>query len=40
MPLGAPIIRLVYKDRSPRVRFHALQGFLLAVVRHPLRKAR
>ena len=26
MPFGALIIWLVYKDRSPRVRFHALQA--------------
>jgi uncharacterized Tic20 family protein len=26
MPLGALIISLVYKDRSPRVGFHALQA--------------
>ena len=27
MPLGALIVWLLYKDRSPRVRFHALQAF-------------
>lgn len=26
MPLGALVIWLIYKDRSPRVRFHALQA--------------
>lgn len=26
MPLGSLIIWLIYKDRSPRVRFHALQA--------------
>lgn len=26
MPLGALIVWLMYKDRSPRVRFHALQA--------------
>jgi uncharacterized Tic20 family protein len=26
MPLGALIVWLLYKDRSPRVRFHALQA--------------
>lgn len=26
MPLGALIVWLIYKDRSPRVRFHALQA--------------
>jgi uncharacterized protein len=27
VPLGALIVWLVYKDRSPRVRFHAAQAF-------------
>jgi uncharacterized Tic20 family protein len=27
MPLGALIVWLIYKDRSPRVRFHAAQAF-------------
>jgi len=35
MPLGDPIIWLVYKDGSPWGRFHALQAFLLAVARCP-----
>ena len=27
MPLGALIVWLIYKDRSPKVRFHAAQAF-------------
>jgi uncharacterized Tic20 family protein len=27
MPFGALIVWLIYKDRSPRVRFHAAQAF-------------